>query len=98
MFSGIQEVLLIVLIVLGIFLIPRMMSPKPQARKPIVRRPARRLSWKMRLSLVLSVLWPLSCAVYFKPWNQDIVRFAIIGLGPVVLGWSVSWIKEGMKK
>jgi hypothetical protein len=98
MFSGIQEVLLIVLIVLGIFLVPRMMGPKPEAKQPIVRRPARSISWRLRLCIVLSILWPLCCAVYFKPWNQDILRFSVIGIGPVVLGWSVSWILAGMRR
>jgi predicted Na+-dependent transporter len=98
MFSGIQEILLIALILLGIFLMPRMMSPKTQPKKAIVRRPARKLSWRLRLSIVLSVLWPLFCAAYFRPWNEDILHFAVIGLGPVVLGWSVKWIMEGMKR
>jgi hypothetical protein len=97
MFSGIQEILIILLIVAGIFFVPRMMSPRPAPQKVVPRRPVRRFSWTLRLAIVVSIFWPLACAVYFKPWQQDVIPFTVIGLGPVVVGWSVSWVLAGMK-
>lgn len=97
MFSGIQEILLIILIVSGIFLLPRMMKSRPAAPKVTVRRPSLKLSWTLRLAIILSILWPVACALYFKPWQHDAISFAAIGIGPVVVGWSVRWVLAGMK-
>ncbi len=98
MFSGIQEILIIVLIVLGVFLIPRMVSSRAPQKKVVLRRHTRRLSWTIRLSIVLSFLWPLACAAYFKPWQQATIPFVMIGVGPIVVGWSARWIVAGMKR
>jgi hypothetical protein len=97
MFSGIQEILVIVIIFLGIFLIPRMVKPRPAPQKEVLHRLAHTLSWPLRLALVLSILWPVACALYFKPWQQDAIRFAALGVGPVAVGWSLKWILAGMK-
>ena len=96
MFSGIQEILLIVLILTALFLIPRMLKPRPAPRKIVVRRPAHILSWTLRLAIVCSFLWPATCALYFKPWEQDVTRFLYIGIGPVVLAWGLKWVINGM--
>ncbi len=98
MFSGIQEILLIVLIVLGIFLVPRMLKPLPAPQKVVLHRPAMKFSWTLRLAIVISILWPLACAVYFRPWQQAKILSAVIGIGPVVVGWSVYWVVAGIKK
>jgi predicted Na+-dependent transporter len=97
MFSGIQEILVIVLIVLGIFLVPRMVKPRPAPPKRVPRRSALKLSWPLRLGIVVSVLWPVACALYFRPWQQDVIRFTTLGIGPVVVGWSLKWVLAGMK-
>ncbi|BBO66820.1 hypothetical protein DSCA_07500 [Desulfosarcina alkanivorans] len=97
MFSGIQEILLIVLVVLGIFLVPRMIKPRPSPPRVLLRRPGLRFSWTLRLAIVVSVLWPLACAAYFQPWQQAAIPFAVIGLGPVVVGWCAHWVLAGMK-
>ena len=98
MFSGIQEILLIVLIVLAIFLIPRMIKPRPSPEPMRTRRPLPSLSWTLRLAIVLSILWPIGCALYFKPWQQALVPFAAVGICPVVVAWSLNWVMAGMKK
>ena len=97
MFSGIQELLLIVLIVLGIFLVPRMIKPLPAPRKAVLRRPAFKFTWTLRLAIILSFLWPAACALYVKPWQQNVIPFVTLGLGPVVVGWSLMWVLAGMK-
>jgi hypothetical protein len=97
MFSGIQEILLIVLIISGIFLVPRMMNPRSSPPKVVLHRPSLSFSWMLRLALILSILWPVACALFFKPWQQDIIPFATVGIGPVVIGWSLKWVLAGMK-
>jgi hypothetical protein len=97
MFSGIQEILLIALIVLGIFLVPRMLKPLPPPPIAMLRRPALKFSWRLRLAIILSLLWPVACALYFKPWQQDLTAFATLGIGPVVIGWSLKWVLAGIK-
>ena len=98
MFSGIQEILLIGLIILGILILPRMIKPQPPPPKPVPGRTARRLTWRLRLGVVLSILWPSCWALYSRPWQpgQGAV-FAVLGIGPVVVGWSIKWILAGMK-
>lgn len=96
MFSGIQEILLIVLIILGIFLIPRMLKPRPDPPK-VFQRPGLRLSWTLRLAIVLSILWPAAWAFYLRPWQQDLAAFVALGVGPVAVGWSLKWVLAGMK-
>ena len=97
MFSGIQEILLILLIISGIFLVPRMMNPRPAPQKVVLRRPALKFSWTLRLAIILSFLWPAACALYFKPWQQNVIPFVTLGIGPVVVGWSLKWVLAGMK-
>ena len=97
MFSGIQEILLILLIISGIFLVPRMMNPRPAPQKVVLRPPALKFSWTLRLALILSFLWPVACALYFKPWQQNMIPFVTLGIGPVVVGWSLKWVLAGMK-
>ena len=97
MFSGIQEILLIVLIVSGIFLVPRMIKPRPVPRPVVLRRPAATFSWALRLAIVVSILWPAACALYFKPWQHALMPFAVIGIAPVVVGWSLKWVAAGLK-
>ena len=97
MFSGIQEILIIVLIISAIFLVPRMMNPRPAPQKVVLRRAPLKLSWSLRLAIILSILWPVVCAFYFKPWQQNLILFATMGIGPVVVGWSLKWVLAGMK-
>ena len=97
MFSGIQEILVIVLIVSGIFLASRVMKPRPAPQKIVLRRPAIKFSWTLRMAIVLSILWPVAWALYFKPWQHAVIPFTMIGIGPVAVGWSVNWVVAGMK-
>jgi hypothetical protein len=97
MFSGIQEILLILLIISGIFLVPRMMNPRPAPQKVVLSRPGLKLSRTLRLAIILSILWPAACALYFKPWYQNGIPFVTVGMGPVVIGWSLKWVLAGMK-
>lgn len=93
--SGISEILVLVIIVLAIFFIPRMMA-KPDARRPA--RPKVELTGKMRLAIGASFVWPALMAAYLQPWHKDLVLFLYLGLGPVLLGWGAFWIITGFRR
>ena len=100
MFSGVHEILLIVLIILAILILPRLMARKrPQASaaaravgQPVV------VSGRLRLTIALSIAWLLIASAYFEPWNKDIKTFIYFGTGPVVVLWGGIWVIAGYKK
>ncbi len=98
--SGIQEILVIVGIILAIVFIPRVTS-RNQSRRPHavqLRNPVARLTGRMRLAIIASLIWLFGAAVYFEPWNTDLQSFLYIGVGPILLGWSVGWVVSGFRK
>jgi len=95
--SGITEILLIVAIIVGIFMLPRLMARKPdQARWIRDARPA--LSGRMRFAILASLLWPSLVAFFLKPWNSHWFAFFYIAVGPVVLTWGIYWVFSGFRK
>ena len=97
MFSGIQEILVLVIIILGILFLPRILS-RGQDSRPAMSKPAVVITGKMRLALSASVLWPLIMAAFMKPWQKDLFLFLYIGLGPVVFIWMIYWVMTGFRK
>ena len=97
MFSGVQEILVLVIIILGILFLPRILN-RGQEKKPIERKPAIVLSGKMRLAIAGSVLWPALLAAFLKPWRTDLVSFLYIGIGPVTVAWGIFWVFSGFRK
>ena len=93
--SGIQEILVLVIIILGIFFVPRMMTRRKET-EPV--RPAVELSGRMRLSIAASIFWPAMIAAFLKPWRDDLFSFLYIGVGPVALAWIVFWVFVGFRK
>ena len=92
--SGINEILIIAAIVAGIFFVPRLLPEKralPVSRKMIT------LSGKMRLSIAVSIVYPLAAAFYFQPWKKVLVFFLYAGIGPVALYWLMKWVLAGIK-
>ncbi len=95
--SGIQEILVVLLILLAVLYLPRIGNRA--AGEPIRRREARwNLSGRMRLALVASFLWPALMILYLKPGPETALPFAYLGLGPVVLGWAVYWVVLGYRR
>jgi hypothetical protein len=96
MFSGIQEILVLVIILLGILFLPRIMNrgqekPGTEPRPPVV------LSGRMRLAVGASIIWPAIMAAYLQPWHGDLFIFLYIGPGPVILGWIIFWVLAGFR-
>ena len=97
MFSGIQEILVLVIIVLGILFLPRILN-RGQEKRPAVPRPAIVISGKMRLVIAASVLWPAVMAVFMQPWEKELFRYLYLGVGPVALIWILCWVLTGFRK
>ena len=88
---GLQEILIVIAIILAILFFPRIMNRSPA-------RPAWtgvRISAKMRIALVLSLIYPALAAAYFQPWHTDPVLFYYAGAGPVISGWLFFWVLSG---
>ena len=92
--SGLNEILIIVAIVAGIFFLPRMM---PVKRQVMIPRKTVALSRGMRLAIAVSVVYPLAAAAIFQPWKKDLVLFLYVGIGPVALYWLLKWVLAGLK-
>ena len=100
MFSGIQELLLLVIIILAIFFLPRIMA-KGQNQKgssPVLIAPVLRLSGRLRLAILLSLLWLLMSAAYYQPWQANFLPYLYAGVGPLIAGWGAYWVILGFKK
>lgn len=93
--SGIQEILVIVLIVAVIIFLPNRMGKS--AKKPS-KKILQALSGKIRMAVIASGVWLLLWTTYFKPWTGEILAFTLVGLFPVIVGWGVIWIVDGFKK
>ena len=100
MFSGFQEILLIVLIVLGIVILPRLLGRR---RLPISDAHAKseirlRLTGFLRLAIFASVAWLLATAAYLEPWKHPGKQYIFVGAGQVAVFWGLSWIISGFRK
>ena len=97
MFSGIQEILVLVIIILGILFLPRILN-RGQEKRPVGPKPAFVNSGKMRLAMAASVFWPAVMAAFIQPWEKDLSRYLYLGVGPVALIWIIYWVLSGFRK
>ena len=93
--SGIQEILVLVIIILAIFFVPRMMN-KREHTKPSAAVPT--LSGRLRLAIAASIFWPVLMAAFLKPWHQDPAIYLYIAVGPVACAWCIYWVSAGFRK
>ena len=98
--SGIQEILVLVVIGLAIFFGPRIMNREQTRRvnRPVFAKPLWRLSGRLRLAILATVVWPLGAAGYFRPWQRDLLPFLYLALGPIMLAWGIFWVLTGYKR
>jgi hypothetical protein len=97
MFSGIQEILVLVIIVLGILFLPRILN-RGQARQAVAANPLVVLTGRMRLAIAASVLWPALIAAFMQPWKQDLFQYLYLGPGPVAVVWVAYWVLTGFRR
>jgi amino acid permease len=96
MFTGIQEILILVAIIVGILFLPRILNRGQESRQVESKSPFV-LSGKIRLAIAASILWPVVIAVVMEPWKKDLFPFLYIGLCPVVLVWVIFWVYTGFR-
>lgn len=92
---GLQEILILVIIILALFFIPRVMA-KGRSRPAV--RPRISLPGRARLAIAVSFFWPAIWAVYLQPWRKDFLPFIVIGLLPPAVAWILYWVLSGFKK
>lgn len=106
-----QEILVVAAIVLAIYFIPRLMGnksssssqSKQEARHENLTRPGVyiakiSLTGRMRLAILLTLVWIIACAVYFKPWEGSRPVFILATLVPATVFWGAIWVWFGYKK
>ncbi|MHB8910214.1 MAG: hypothetical protein ACYDAA_15185 [Syntrophales bacterium] len=90
-----QELLVLIVVALAIFTLPRMLGRKP-APEPARRPPP--LTGRMRLAILLTLFWIAGAAAVFKPWQSDPLLFLSLGLGPAAAVWGAAWVWFGYKQ
>ncbi|MHB9097089.1 MAG: hypothetical protein ACYC5X_04615 [Syntrophales bacterium] len=90
-----QELLVLIVIAMAIFYLPRVMGKRP-APEP-ARHPAP-LTGGMRLAILLTLFWIAGSAAVLKPWQDDVLPFLSLGLGPAAAAWGAAWVRFGYKK
>ncbi|MDM8515316.1 hypothetical protein QUF76_03895 [Desulfobacterales bacterium HSG16] len=94
--SGLQEILIILVVGLALFYLPVRKKNNTPSRMKVVG-PAVLITGRTRLFVFLSVLWPAGAAFFLKPWQHDLLLFIYIGIGPIVLCWGLWWVIMGFK-
>ena len=94
--SGLQEILILIIIVIVLFFLPRVVSRPAQVPKPPVE--IRQIPGKWRLAVFLSLVWLVVTALWLKPWQGSLVMFAGVGALPVLLFWGGVWVITGYRR
>lgn len=95
--TGISEILVLVLLIACILILPRLLKGVPAQSSDASAVNMRKLSAKARFGIVLSVVYPVSAALFIRPWDGPIVTFLSFGIFPVLLGWGIVWILSAKK-
>lgn len=96
--TGISEILILILLIACILIIPRMFKAEP-TKKTSSSKKLTKLTAKIRLGIVLSIVYPILMAIYLKPWHvSQVILYISYGIMPVLLVWAFIWILAGRKK
>lgn len=92
-----QEIVLLIVIALALFYIPRLRAGKTVARRHIETTPP--LTGLMRLAILITVLWVAGTAILLKPWNSNkLLSWLSLGIAPAFIFWGLLWVYFGYKK
>lgn len=94
--SGLQEILVLVIIVIVLFFLPRMVSRPAQVPKPAVQ--IKQIPGKWRLAVFVSLVWLVVTALWLRPWQGHPVMFAGVGALPVLIFWGAVWVLTGYRR
>jgi len=89
--SGIQEILVLLIIIFVVFLMPRVMGGGREKKEFSFKR----VSGKMRAAMAVSLFYVAIWTLILEPWHHQRLLFVSVGLGPVAFGWTVWWVVEG---
>jgi len=95
--TGISEILVLVLLITGILILPRLFKGEPVKKRSSSKK-LKRLPAKIRFGIVLTLVYPMVAALYLKPWNESMISYISYGIIPVFLVWAIVWIMSGRKK
>ncbi len=92
-----QEILVLIVVVLALFALPRIMGKRPE---PVPVRAVRRppLTGRMRLAILLTLCWILGSVAILEPWQGDVLPFLYTGLVPVATLCGAAWVWFGYRK
>ncbi len=94
--SGLQEILVVVLIVIVLFFLPRVVSRPAQVSRPPVQM--KQIPRKWRLAVFVSLVWLVIAALWLKPWAGSPVMYAGVGALPVAVFWGAVWVITGFHR
>ena len=100
MFTGVKEILVIVAVLLGLFLVPRLLGSRSKASSssPIPSSNGKQSkTGMMRLALFISMLWIGVALVLLNPLSGNWMPFLAGGVFPVALAWGIRWVVLGFK-
>ncbi len=94
-----QEFLVIAVIALALFFLPRLTSRMPAPASVRNDGLMSALTGWMRLAILVTVFWIAGWAAYLQPWkSSNAIAFLYIALGPAVAAWGAFWVWSGYKK
>ena len=97
--SGFHEILIVVIIILAIFFVPRLTAKQAQHHRfPVRAKSLPALTGKLRLLIVFSIMWPILLALYFEPWHKSPIPFVYVAVLPVIISWAGYWVIVGYRK
>jgi len=91
----VQEVLLLIVIALAIFYLPRIFSRKPA---PVRSAPPPVLTGRIRLAILVTLCWLAGAAALLQPWEERSLPFLMIGLAPITVFWGAIWVWFGYRR
>jgi hypothetical protein len=91
-----QEILLLIVIALALFYLPRLRAKKSPPLPATARRAS--LTGWIRLAIMGSLLWIASAAALLEPWQREILPFVYFGAVPVVVFWGALWVWFGYRQ
>lgn len=56
------------------------------------------LTGRIRLAILVTILWIAGCTAFLKPWEGNKFLFFCMTLGPTLVCWGGVWVWFGYKK
>lgn len=100
MLSGLKEIIIILSVLAGLFIIPRIIRMKSGDQGTTSKKPpqaSRKDSGFKRLAILLTGLWVVLAFVFLRPLSGNVMPFLAAGVLPMVVAWGIRWVVLGFK-